>query len=267
LQNRYIGDVGDFGKYGLLRKICDGTPSLKLGVVWYLTDGGNETKADGKHVQYLEGVCHSHSQKRFRCCDTKLYDTLRRLLVDADGKVVPERRLITTIEGGGVLPEGTVFFGETFVHRAGTSRREWFGRAFKTTAEADVIFLDPDNGIQSQSSRTMGPKHALWSEIEAFAKRGQTVVVYHHPHRSAPHEEQIKLLHEQFKDRMPERFETFYMLFRRGTRRVFFVAAAPPHRQVVADRLSEMLSDEWVNRGHFLRELSYTRTAVAPVQP
>lgn len=251
MQNRYFGDVGDFGKFGLLRKLCDGTPSLKLGVVWYLTDCGNETKADGKHVGYLEGICHSASKERFRTCDTKLYDVLRQLLVDADGKVVAGRRLVGTVEGerAGVLPDGTVFFSETLKDKEGTSRREWLGRALKTTAEEDLIFLDPDNGIQSQSSRAMGPKHALWSEIEAFAKRGQTVVVYHHLNRSAPHEEQIKLLHGKFKERMPEGFETFYVVFRRGTRRAFFVTAAPPHRDDVASRLSEMLYGEWESVG------------------
>jgi hypothetical protein len=267
LQNRYIGDVGDFGKFGLLRKLCHGTPPLKLGVVWYLTDCGNETAADGKHVGYLEGQCRSALQKRFRSCDPALYDALRRLLLDADGKVVAERRLIVTIENGGVLPEGTVFFGETLKHKDGTSRSEWHKRGLKKTAEADVMFIDPDNGIQSTSSRTTGPKHALWSEIEAFAKRGQTVVVYHHLHRSSAHEGQIKLLHRQFQERMPDGFETFYVVFRRGTRRVFFVTAAPPHRDVVASRLSEMLSGEWGKRRHYLRDISFTGTAVGLVQP
>jgi hypothetical protein len=267
LQNRYIGDVGDFGKFGLLRKLCGGTPPLKLGVVWYLTDCGNETKADGKHVGYLEGVCHSALQKGFRSCDTKLYDTLRQSLVDADGKVVAERRLTTTIEGEGVLPDGTVYFSETLTHEEGTSRSGWLGGALKTTTEAEVIFLDPDNGIQGRSSRTRGPKHALWSEIEAFASRGQTVVVYHHLNRSEPHVDQIKRLHRQFQERMPNGFETFYMLFRRGTRRVFFVTAAPPHRDSVASTLSEMLSGQWAKRRHFLPEISYTGTAVELVRP
>lgn len=257
MQHRYTGDVGDFGKFGLLRKLCNGRPALKLGVVWYLTDSGNETKADGKHVRYLEGVCHSALQKRFRSCDTELYDALRRLLIDADGKVAAERRLITTIEGGGVLPDGTVFFSETLTDEEGTSRSEWLGRALEKTDKVEVIFIDPDNGIQTQSRRTMGPKHALWSEIEAFARRGQTVVVYHHLNRSVPHEEQIRLLHREFQKRMPNGFETFYVVFRRGTRRVFFVAAAPLHRNVVASRLSEMLGGEWAKRRHFLPEISH----------
>ena len=45
MKNSYVGDIGDFGKYGLLRHLCgvtgkgtDGDP-LRLGVVWYLNEG------------------------------------------------------------------------------------------------------------------------------------------------------------------------------------------------------------------------------------
>lgn len=34
MQDRYVGDIGDFGKYGLLRALC--AHDLSLGVVWYL---------------------------------------------------------------------------------------------------------------------------------------------------------------------------------------------------------------------------------------
>ena len=39
MQNRYTGDIGDFGKYGLLRALCSPVGEiqrLQLGVVWYL---------------------------------------------------------------------------------------------------------------------------------------------------------------------------------------------------------------------------------------
>lgn len=38
MQNRFIGDIGDFGKYGLLR--CISKNDLRLGINWYLTDDG-----------------------------------------------------------------------------------------------------------------------------------------------------------------------------------------------------------------------------------
>lgn len=40
MQDRYAGDVGDFGKFGLLRHLCgvtaqDGQPNLRPGIIWY----------------------------------------------------------------------------------------------------------------------------------------------------------------------------------------------------------------------------------------
>ena len=49
MQDQYVGDIGDFGKYGLLRHLTgmrgDAAPedALRLGVVWYLfPDGGKQ---------------------------------------------------------------------------------------------------------------------------------------------------------------------------------------------------------------------------------
>ena len=47
VQDRYVGDVGDFGKYGLLRALCGG--DLTLGVVWYLYPD-EEANNDGDDI-------------------------------------------------------------------------------------------------------------------------------------------------------------------------------------------------------------------------
>lgn len=52
MQNRYAGDVGDFGKYGLLRCLCGEPPLLSLGVVWYLVSD-EQCDQDAKHTRYL----------------------------------------------------------------------------------------------------------------------------------------------------------------------------------------------------------------------
>ena len=52
MQDQYVGDIGDFGKYGLLRHLTGmrdddaSGDALSLGVIWYLfPNGGNN---DGK---------------------------------------------------------------------------------------------------------------------------------------------------------------------------------------------------------------------------
>ena len=50
MQNMYVGDIGDYGKYGLLKAIM---PSIsKLGIVWYLVTDENHLN-DGKYIDYL----------------------------------------------------------------------------------------------------------------------------------------------------------------------------------------------------------------------
>ena len=69
MQDRYTGDVGDFGKYGMLRRLCglrdeDADP-LKLGVVWYRPNPeliASESVPDGRHITYL---CPKH-EKQFK---------------------------------------------------------------------------------------------------------------------------------------------------------------------------------------------------------
>ena len=81
MQNRYVGDVGDFGKYGLLRALClpdgDKNPALKLGVVWYLTSDETHNN-DGRHIGYLEPT--PENLLAFRACDPDLYDGLRKIV-------------------------------------------------------------------------------------------------------------------------------------------------------------------------------------------
>src|SRR5947207_14751363 len=105
MQNRYVGDVGDFGKYGLLRALSSplrGRPPLSLGVVWYLVPDESHT-ADGSKVGYL--TLPRERAAFFRECDPTLYDLLRHVVTGC-------RRDIQSVAEAGMLPAGTIFFGE-----------------------------------------------------------------------------------------------------------------------------------------------------------
>jgi hypothetical protein len=51
LKDQYLGDVSDFQKYALLRRIAR-PASLKLGVCWMLTE--SDGRSDGRHLDYLD---------------------------------------------------------------------------------------------------------------------------------------------------------------------------------------------------------------------
>ena len=236
MQDRYTGDVGDFGKYGLLRALCGmhNAQSLRLGVVWCLVPDESHND-DGKFTRYLQVV-----NRKFRDCDQELYDGLRSLLVDNSGQMIKENRQVRTIQHSALLPPDTIFYSEPLVCRKEMlratrlqTREEWFRGALEGTAEAELVFLDPDNGIECQSvSRTAlkAPKYVFWDEIRAFADREQSVVVIHHCGHHCSSKEQVSRLQKCFREQMPKGFETSALIYKRGTRRFFFVVAALKHR-------------------------------------
>lgn len=77
MQNRYVGDIGDFGKLGLLRQLHK--TGLSVGVNWYLTP--DEThNGDGRHVGYLENNV-------FRSCDEQLWSALGQIVKSGSRQV------------------------------------------------------------------------------------------------------------------------------------------------------------------------------------
>jgi hypothetical protein len=246
MQDRYTGDVGDYGKYGLLRMLCrpDEDPALCLGVVWYLVPCESHN-ADGKHTSYLQ-------QGTLRRCDPELFDSLKTLFLDSAGYMREDARKVAAIEKSAILPPGTQFFSEPLAYKHGTSvtdrlsiRNKWLQGALATTQAADVVFFDPDNGIECKRSRTskFGPKYAYWDDVHAFLRRGQSIVLYHHMYRqeSCAQVDQIK---RGFRERFPGA-DVSATIYTKGTRRAYFIAAQGEHQHILARRLARLYTTAW----------------------
>ncbi len=253
MQNRYAGDVGDFGKYGLLRALCQADmhgPPLQLGVVWYLVP--DEThNFDGKHIGYLD----PRNESLYRACDPDLYDRMQALM---DGV-----RSVQAIEESGTLPAATAYFSEPLLlDYEGPAdrpalREQWLRRAAEATSDADVVFLDPDNGLKVSSmgsSSSKAAKHVLMDDLNILVKPHQSVVAYHHLGRSDDHTTQILLLLQALRDRWPNRVP-FGLRFRRGTSRAYLIAPSPDHQNLLRRRVQGLVDGPWGTYGHFQREV------------
>ena len=248
MQDRYTGDVGDFGKYGMLRRLCglrDGAEPLKLGVVWYRPAPEaveSESAADGKHINYLS----TGPEGLYQPCDPPLYAALREI-------VECNSRSVEAVERAAMLGSDAVFYGGYIPDPGKRARGEdrvrdrlrWVEDALETTGGCDVVFLDPDNGLEPQSiSTTNAPKYVYLSEVEKWFGRGQSVVVYHHLGRNGTHAEQIA----RWLKRLGRRFgpaEIFALRFRRGTSRAFFVLATAEHAGVLRERAKALTAAPW----------------------
>src|SRR5687768_1862994 len=78
MQDRYSFDVGDFGKFGLLRALLQAATVRTLGVIWYYSSVPSRAD-DGRHLGYLQLTrpVISKSADRFRQCDPGLFDLFR----------------------------------------------------------------------------------------------------------------------------------------------------------------------------------------------
>jgi hypothetical protein len=250
MQDRYVGDVGDFGKYGLLWILSgmEGENRLSLGVVWYLYPNESHN-ADGKHIGYLRDA-----DPAFRDCDSRLYDKLRALLFDDLGLIEVNRNL-GAIESAEILPQGTVFYSLPLAYQGGLSfpsrlslRREWFANATAKTESVDLVFLDPDNGIECVSvtrTNNKGPKYVFWDDLDAFVGRDQSLIVYHHLNRNGSHSSQVEAMRRSMNERFGHGFETSAIIYKRGSGRAYFIIASPQHKELLSQRLSKMRMSSW----------------------
>jgi hypothetical protein len=171
VKHQYFGDINDYRKYGLLRAL-HGSGDLKILVTWMLTsdDGGR----DGRRRSYLG------EPDRWRKHDPLLFDGLAGLVRSA-------RRLdVSLIEQSGLLHSAT--YHRELVPDLRSMRDSWRNRLLVAAAGVDLVFFDPDNGVEIASrpvGRKGSSKYVSWNEIEGIWAAGSSVLVYQHfPRRS-----------------------------------------------------------------------------------
>jgi hypothetical protein len=227
LHNIFACDIGDFGKYALLRSlVCN---DYVLGVNWYLNTSG------GKTFEYL----NEQHESRFRRCSPDLYDTLRkinRLRVD----------LISEIEKSHILPERTVYFNEPLDRVSNRGREDWLRRVLDVTKRADVVFCDPDNGLAPESAKLAekkAAKYAFPKEIAELVRRGQSVVLYQYMNRSLMHRDQMARLRSRLMKATGSR-EIWTVRFRRIVVHTYFIIPSKDHSQKLRQRLCAFANGE-----------------------
>jgi hypothetical protein len=221
MQNRYTGDVGDFAKYALLRRLGGrlGERPVRLGIAWCLFPDETHNE-DGRHISYL-------SKSEYLGLDDEL---LRRLHEMVNSGC---RSISSVAEGKLLQPETRFFDMPTF--RLGTARcgsadrlryrEEWTVACFDHLQNCDLVFFDPDNGIEVASVPKDHPKagkYIFWDELALFFDRGHSVLIYHHLNRSKPAIDQVRELAVEVRRRL-QGARILPLVFRRGSCRVFWL--------------------------------------------
>lgn len=166
MKEQYFGDENDYRKYALLRVLAR-AGGLRIGVCWMLTppDG----RADGNKNGYLK------DPGRWRHPDPQLFDFLHTVLHEGGAEK------LQTIEHSNLLAGAT--FVNAIVPDAVLPRMRYFDDARNSLRSAQLVFFDPDNGIEVPSKpkgRKDSSKFVFLDEIAATYAAGHSVLIYQH---------------------------------------------------------------------------------------
>jgi len=158
MQNRYAGDIGDFGKFFLLRKLF-GDSDYQIGVVWYLFPDESHNN-DGIHISYL---CNNE----YKNSDKDLIEKLTEVVKNICNRSVAQLETMKLLPNcSNYYSEPLDFYGYTKNDTKGLAsqrkklRENWLKKALNYVNECNVVFLDPDNGLEIKSVPTKARKNA-----------------------------------------------------------------------------------------------------------
>ncbi len=150
MKNQYVADINDYNKYLLLSDFSEIYDVID--VCWMLTT--DDYGRDGAKIKYL----FDESKRK----DTLIYDYLK-------GLVVSNIKDVLAIENGNIIPV------RSFYHKI---------QEIPTSPDLpELLFLDPDNGLEVKSIPLSSPKsegYVYYSDIKPIIEQGCDVLVYQH---------------------------------------------------------------------------------------
>lgn len=168
MQDKYAGDVTDFFKFFLLKKV-QSICNKKIGINWYVPSQNTinrETSNDGRIINWL-------NNEEIINLDLELSSKLKN--------VISGERTIAGIEDIVFNKNDFIFFNKPME----ADRNYWFNESLKAMNNAEIIFLDPDNGFkEGDFYKKPSEKHALSTEIKQYYNNGQSIILINFRDRS-----------------------------------------------------------------------------------
>ena len=230
MQNRYAGDIGDFGKLGLLRGLRE--IGFTVGVNWYLTPDESHNQ-DGAFVKY----------EKLKPCDEKLWIELQQI-VDSENRTVSALQKERILKAK-FYAEPLDFKGKKKAERQ-QIREDWQQKALKALSGVDLIFADPDNGmvVRSAEGKPKENKYVLPKELAEYYEQGSSVIYYQHKARRDDdfyiHQHRALLKRPEFAGAMP-----LGLKFTKTSLRYYFFILQPKHQAAIEKAIQQMMDAEW----------------------
>lgn len=161
MKDQYFADFGDYQKFSLLTCLRD-IGKFKLCVHWMKTK--DDTSNHGSRIGYLQepAVWRHH--------DPDIFSFLA-------AQLPLKKRSLTAYEKS-AHAVGILFARE---HVEQAAQRTLLLESVCTNAAIEILFFDPDNGIEVKSTtKSNQQKFVLWSELKQAYAAGKTLLVYQH---------------------------------------------------------------------------------------
>ena len=241
MQDRYAGDIGDYGKIALLRAIH--AQGLSVAVNWYYVKPLEiEKKADGSYKQ--EDGKYKIPEDLY-VCDRVLAEKLTRI-AKPEGRF---KRSIKALENAALIP-GAEYYSDLVPV---DGRTEWHARAMKKLKGYDLVFVDPDNGLLPDSVGYKSPKsvkYTFYEEVRDYIERGQSVLIYNHRCRKPEDRYFHDICKKLQKETGVSEPEILKISFRKCSVRDYFaVPASPGHREKLLAAYEQMEQSIWGPNG------------------
>lgn len=236
MKNQYIGDIGDYGKYGLLRFISK--HGIKIGVNWYLSEN-DIIIVDGKINNYL----NDDRKNGDKIYEPELFELLKQFAFKDDKNVIQ-------LEDNNIIPNAVYYHNiipkvSNIVRKdRKTIRENWHKNALNTLNDVDLIFADPDNGSADDKLciRKNGEKYAGICELADYYKSGKDIVYYCHKARRNPDAWKRKILE---LNTICAEAKIIVLTFHRGTQRSFIFGIHPEKYEKYSTLVKQFLSTNW----------------------
>ena len=226
MQDRYAGDVGDFGKFALLRAIE--SQGLTVGVNWYLAKTlPSEIHDDGKY----------RIPTQYEKLDLGLSTALNQIFD------LGEARSVQALENAHLL--ASVLFVNEAVPREIDLREAWHQKALTKLVDCDIVFLDPDNGLNVKSVKPgspKSPKYVWLHEVSDYIASGKSVIFYNHRPRKKAEAYFAEYAARFASDPVLGGKQFCVLTFpRRSIRDYFIIPASQAHEEKVCKAIQNLL--------------------------
>jgi|ERR1043165_1358083 hypothetical protein len=225
MKDQYFGDINDYLKYGILRLFS--RAGFQIGICWMMTSSDGRT--DGRKINYLA------RPERWRHYDPELFD----YLVTAVERV----RSVRQIQTPTILPN-CAFYNDP-VPDSHDLRRTWTTKALKKFSNVDLLFFDPDNGIEVRSRRpgTRGSsKFVYWAEIEAAWSQHCSLLIFQHFPRQNRLQYISRLTQEVSKRLVSAEVVPI------STSNVVYIMAHQPQHKIKAQQAIDSIVNTWLDK-------------------